>query len=244
MEIKVLNKNDAQQMMTEWQSRYPDLPEVDSEWAHVRSDLQNINRTVRQQAEKLDTASRADYYIDLHMGLELYDYLWKMTSFSMRYAADDGFWRFLSVQVAPDVVAQRWGRDNADHFWRMPTRIWFRAIWWYIHLSWQGDVQSTGRMLENPRFTTDTILNFVERTGRRGTAVDVFRCIIYCYSQVITDDLKRFGRSHKGQDDLFRVVMKLNTARMMVVEPALCLGGERAYAESLFQDVGVALKQE
>ena len=57
MEIKVLNKNDAQQMMTEWQSRYPDLPEVDSEWAHVRSDIQNINRTVRQQAEKLDTAA-------------------------------------------------------------------------------------------------------------------------------------------------------------------------------------------
>ena len=38
--------------------------------------------------------------------------------------------------------------------------------------------------------------------------------------------------------DLFRVVMKLNTARMMVVEPALCAGGCEGYAKKLYLDSG------
>ena len=38
---------------------------------------------------------------------------------------------------------------------------------------------------------------------------------------------------------MFRVVMKLNTAKMVVIDPALCLGGEDAYAKGLFRVVGV-----
>lgn len=41
------------------------------------------------------------------------------------------------------------------------------------------------------------------------------------------------------QDDLFRIVMKLNTAKVMVVDPALYLGGEKEYVRSLFMDAGV-----
>ena len=33
--------------------------------------------------------------------------------------------------------------------------------------------------------------------------------------------------------------MKLNTAKVMVVEPALYLGGEKEYVRSLFEDVGI-----
>ena len=40
------------------------------------------------------------------------------------------------------------------------------------------------------------------------------------------------------QDDLFRIVMKLNTAKVMVVDPALYLGGEKEYVRSLFMDSG------
>jgi len=45
----------------------------------------------------------------------------------------------------------------------------------------------------------------------------------------------------KSSDDLFRVVMKLNTAKLLVLDPALYLGGEEAYAKSLFRDAGVDL---
>ena len=33
--------------------------------------------------------------------------------------------------------------------------------------------------------------------------------------------------------------MKLNTARMMVVEPSLCYGGCQGYAKKLFLDAGI-----
>ena len=46
------------------------------------------------------------------------------------------------------------------------------------------------------------------------------------------------GKSNSS-DDIFRIVMKLNTAKMMVMDPALYLGGEEAYAKSLFRDAGV-----
>lgn len=237
MDFKTINRVDAQKAMSEWVSAYPALPEIEGDDAKLRADIQEMNRKVRKEAVSFDDDK---YYIDAHFGLHLYNYLWKVPGFTMRVAADDGFWRYLSVKVAPDVVAQRWGKDNNDHFWSKPTRIWFRTLWWYVHLSWQGDLESTKELLENKNFTTDTILNFVERNGRKGTCVDAYRQIIRCYGMIPEETVKSFGRRGKeNSDDLFRVVMKLNTAKMLVMEPALCFGGEEAYAETLFSDAGV-----
>ena len=237
MEFKVINRGEAQKAMEEWIAGYPVLPDIDKSYLPVRENIQEMNRRVRQEAEGLDDAK---YYIDVHLGILLYEYLWNMTGFSLRIAANDGFWRYLSVKVAPDVVAQRWGKDNDDHFWSKPTRIWFRSLWWYIHLSWQGSFEETRKVLETSFFTTDTILNFEERNGRKGTCIEAYREIIKLYSQIPEPIVKQFGRRKSGNsDDLFRVVMKLNTAKMMVMEPALCSGGEASYARTLFEDAGV-----
>lgn len=104
---------------------HPALPEIDKSYDAVRANIQEMNRKVRQEAEGLDDGK---YYIDAHLGLSLYEYLWSIPGFSLRVAANDGFWRYLSVKVAPDVVAQRWGKDNDDHYWSKPTRIWFRSL--------------------------------------------------------------------------------------------------------------------
>lgn len=240
MKVKSFNRGESQNAMSEWISKYPELPEVDAENKSLRHDIQELNRIVRDDALHNANTKRTDYYIDVHLGLALYEYLWKQPEFSMRVAANDGFWRYLSLNIAPDVVAQRWGKDNSDHYWSKPTRIWFRSIWWYVHLAWQGDIESTRKVLETSFFTTDTILNFEERNGRKGTCVDAYREIIKLYSVVPEEVIKENGRGRGGNsDDLFRVVMKLNTAKMMVMEPALCLGGESAYAKSLFKDAGV-----
>ena len=50
--------------------------------------------------------------------------------------------------------------------------------------------------------------------------------------------LSEYNKNRKA-DDLFRVIMKLNTARMMVAEPALCSGGCEGYAKKLFFDAGM-----
>lgn len=239
MDIKTLNRGDAQKAMEEWVHSYPDLPSIDSSYNSVRSCIQELNRTVRDKAgNEFDDK----YYIDAHLGLMLYEYLWSIPEFSLRVAANDGFWRYLSLKVAPDVVAQRWGKDNEDHYWSKPTRIWFRSIWWYVHLAWQGDYESTQKVLETPFFTTDTILNFEERNGRKGTCVDAYRAIIKHYSTIPDSIVKQYGSRKKGNsDDLFRVVMKLNTAKMMVMEPALCKGGVDGYARELFENAGVVI---
>ena len=239
MDIKRLSRGDAQKAMEEWIKSYPNLPEVDANYRAIREDIQNLNRKIRQDADEVQDSK---YYIDAHLGLALYEYFWSFKDFSLRVAADDGFWRYLSLKVVPDVVAQRWGKDNQDHFWSKPTRIWLRSIWWYVHLAWQGDYEKTKKLLETKHFTTDTILNFEERNGRKGTCVDAYRQIIFYYSQVPEEIIKQYTRGRAGNsDDLFRVVMKLNTAKMMVMEPALCLGGEKAYAKLLYKDAGVDL---
>lgn len=240
MKIETLNRGESQKAMEEWINNYPVLPDIKDDYLPLRDDIQNINKQVRQKMMNNPGIKKTDYYVDSHLGLALYEYLWTIPEFSMRVAANDGFWRFLSVKVVPDIVAQRWGKDNHSHFWSQPRRVWLRSIWWYVHLSWQGDYDKTKKVLECPHFTTDTILNFEERSGRKGTCIDAYRWIIYYYSQVEENEIKKYSRGKDGNsDDLFRVVMKLNTAKMMVMEPALCFGGEKTYAKELYTDAGV-----
>lgn len=238
MIIKTLTRGQAQEAMQNWINNYPNLPVIDSDFEQLRADLQAINDTVRKERNNNPEYEKSYYYLDYRFGVLLYDYLNKQKGFSLRVAANDGFWRFLSVIVVPDIVAQRWGKDNESHFWSQPTRNWLRSLWWFVHLSWQGDLESTNQLLSCPHFTTDTILNFEERTGRKGTYVEAYRNIIKCYASVPKSMLKPRG---KNSDDLFRVVMKLNTAKLLVLDPALYLGGEEAYAKSLFRDAGVDL---
>ena len=49
---------------------------------------------------------------------------------------------------------------------------------------------------------------------------------------------RRYIISDGKSDRLFRKIMKLNTARCMVIEPSLYLGGERQYVKDLFNDLG------
>ena len=236
--IKTLNRGEAQQAMKEWVEGYPELPKVDSVYEALRNDLQELNKKVRAEQGEKDNK----YFVDVHFGLELYEYLWTFPGFNMRVAANDDFWRYLSLKVVPDLVGQRWGKENESHYWSRPTRIWLRSIWWFVHLAWQGDIEATRRLLETEHFSTDTILQFEERSGRNGTYVDTYRRILFYYSLVTSEDIKKFNREKTSErDSIFRVVMKLNTAKMLVMDPALCLGGIDAYAKTLFTDVGVNL---
>ena len=240
MEIKKLNRGEAEKAMSEWIDTFPQLPPLDGAYAVLRNDLTTLFQSVMASAESKGFKPR-DYYTDAQFGLLLYAYLSQKDWFSLRLAADDGFWRYLSLKVIPDAVAVRWGKDNDSHYWSTPGRIWLKQIWWYVYLSWTIDETTTRKILESPNCSTDTILNFVERTGKKGTCVDAYRWIIYLYSMIpshMVSEYKKQGKNH----DLFRVVMKLNTARMLVVEPALCIGGYQGYAKKLFVDAGLNIE--
>ena len=237
MKIEKLNRGDSEKAMSEWINNYPNLPVIAPDYTGVRSDLTKLFQSVLNSANEKGIKTQ-DYYTDSRFGILLYMYLKKQSWFSLRLAADDGFWRYLSLKVIPDAVAARWGKDNDSHYWSTPGRVWLKQIWWYVHLSWKNDEAMTRKIIESSNCSTDTILNFVERTGKKGTCVEAYRWIIFFYSTIPSDVLSNYNKNRKA-DDLFRVVMKLNTARMMVAEPALCSGGCEGYAKKLFIDAGM-----
>lgn len=215
--------------MQEWRNNDKVLPKVDQDYNIIREKIEQLyESTVCDNSYKADTA----------LGLELYSYFREQDFFTLRIAANDDFWRYLSVKVVPHIVAKRWGDENDDHFWKKNVRIWLRSIWWYVHLSWRGSLEDTKDILTSPNFSTDSILNLVERSGRHGTFIEVYRYIMYFYSSISPDKLNQFNNSTQKHDDLFRIVMKLNTARTLVIDPALYLGGEQEYVKSLFAEAG------
>ena len=166
--------------------------------------------------------------------MELYQYFSKQGLADLRTTSNDGFWRYLSLVVVPDIVKQRWDKEDsvsaglADHFFRKPNRIWLKSLWWYIYLSFNIDINTTQKMLLSGNFSTDTILNLVERSGRDGTNIELYRFIMFLYHKYA-----------KCSDKNFRKIMKLNTVKSQVIEPLLVDGGIKAYVNSIIDELGI-----
>ena len=163
---------------------------------------------------------------DMKVGLALYQVLGE-AGMDIRTAADDGWWRYLSLRVLPDLVKGRWDSAPPVRYWKGRSRIWLRALWWTVHLTWQGSEESTRKVLES--VTTDTVVQLVERPGKGGFRIDLTRLIFSM----------RWLR--KPSQDQFRAIMKLNTAQIVLKEPVFCEGGLFGYVDALFADVGCAL---
>lgn len=216
--------------MQEWISteKIPELTEEENKFRnYLISEYNDIKKTTQKE-----------YEIDLLFGLSLYKYLASFAEFNMRVATDNGFWRNVSLSIIPDVVADRWGKDNESHYWKRSTRIWPSQIWWYIHLSWQGDedFKKTKEMLTKPCFTTDEIMNLVERSGKNGAYLDVYREIMLKYSKVSDEERKKHQDKRKT---LFRKIMILNTAKQALIDPELF--GIDEYVDMLFNDLKVGV---
>lgn len=163
------------------------------------------------------------YQVDYIYGIKIYELLNTKYNMTLRNASDESIWRFLSVKVVPDIIALRYDKSHPDRFWKKPKRLWLRVLWWYIYLSWQGDSQSTKQILETN--STDEILQLVDRCGRSGYRVSLYREFMKKYSELDVTE--------RRQKDIFRKMMVLNTARVQVMEPALVDGGERQYVNDL-----------
>ena len=164
------------------------------------------------------------YQLDLQFGLKLYTTLNEKYGMSVRLAATDGVWRYLCSCVAPDLVEKRYGKDHPDRIWKKPKRLWLRVLWWYIYLSWQGTEEATEAILRDN--STDEILQLVDRCGRGGYRVGLYRELM---KKNGTLDL-----AERRKNQLFRKMMVLNTARVQAVEPELTSGGNQGYVEALY----------
>lgn len=199
----------------------------DSKYNDLRKEFKEIEESVNKELslkEKSSAISTYDY--DLLFGIKMYEMLSSKYRISERQASQDGVWMFLSIEVIPDVVFRRWKGLNESRYYKESRRIWLKTLWWYIHLSWQGDYEGTFKVLIDN--TTDDLVQLVERSGSKGYRVKLYREIMLNYSLIEENEKGR-------KNQLFRKVMKLNTARARVVEPALTNGGEEQYVKELFK---------
>lgn len=225
---KHLTKSDAEKIILSWNENEIPVPSCEENMLNLRDEIINASNRANQYIKVNEqNSNKQDYLYDLRFGLELYLLLEENYNFNERQASDDTIWIYLSIRVVPDLVYNRWGL-NEGRFFKQTRRIWLRTIWWYIHLSWTSSKHKTYEMLK--KFTTDEIAQLVERSGPKGYRIDVTREIMMQFSSL------------NGQHDrnLFRKIMKLNTARLKIVEPSLINGGTKKYVKELIDYFGQA----
>lgn len=198
--------------------------EVDNKYKKLRKRLLEARDTVYDEND-FDLVNKLGYDFDLTFGLEIYDILINEFNFTIRDASKDDIWRFLQLNIIPDIVHSRWG-FHRDRFYKMNRRIWLKTIWWYIHLSWDLDKFKTYRLLKNN--TTDTIMQLVERPGL-GYNIELYREIMKKYGYL--NDTSEYSRK------MFRKILIMNTAMTMTVSPELFDGGIEGYVENIFEKI-------
>ena len=173
------------------------------------------------------------YSFDLKFGIKLYEYFSKnnFDDFNEAVASNYDFWRYICLKVIPDIVAKRHGFVDT-YFYDKNVRIYIPTLWWFIEMSYQGDLDSTYNCLS--RFSTDYILQFVERPGRDGLYIDVVRCIFKYLNGLSLEVINE----KKGKQILIRRLLIQHTAKNLnfnlVVE-----GKTDLYVKGLFKACGV-----
>ena len=171
------------------------------------------------------------YQVEYRFAMQIYSIL-NDEGMTMRNASDDGVWRFLSIIVVPDIVYDRWKKEdnrryiNPDRFYFATRRIWLKILWWYVYLCWQGTPEETERLISTNN--ANEISQLVERAGSGGYRVELFREIIRYYDTNISQ------KKRIEEKNLLSRVLQLNIARSQIVEPDLVPGGVAEYVKSLF----------
>ncbi|MCA1063880.1 hypothetical protein LCL98_10575 [Rossellomorea aquimaris] len=227
---KSLSKTDAKKEFNSWSEENSPSFNCAGEQLKLREKLLEIDKKVVEYISREEKGTnKKDYLYDLRFGIELYELFRLDYDFRERQASSDEIWIYVSMRVIPDVVFKRWGLSES-RFYKQSRRIWLKTIWWYIHLSWCGDREVTYNTLKG--FTTDEIVQLVERSGPSGYRIDLTREIMNQFSKLDQSKIHR---------NLFRRIMKLNTARIKMVEPSLTNGGTKKFVEELigyFEDFG------
>lgn len=222
--------------MENWKSIYPKLPYIDNAWEPVRKKIQKIYKAAEEKNLK-------KYKLDVYLGLSLYEYLNNIKEFE-QLKNEIGFWYFLSLKVAPDVVAKRWGYKNEGHYYKRNTRVWFYTTWKYIDLSWQGSISKTEMLINKPRFDTDIILNLVERPGKDKCSKRVSRILMKKFGELPEEYITSYRNEDNKRETLFRCIMKRRLEYAEEIdEMKLKIDEEEEYVKMLF-DISFINKYE
>lgn len=240
MKIKTLSRSESKRLFEEWMAGEQMTSQIPAEYQNLGNTLRSFYCSSAEEAEMLSRGrtTRLTYLTDVLFGLKIYELLDNEPWFTMRTASDYGFWRYLNVMVVPDILKKRWKDETAaERYYSSTRRLYLSSLWWFIYLSWQGNMKKTRKVLLSPNMNTDTILNLVERPGKLGTYAQVTRWIMYYYSYLKTECVRR--KSSSGHRNFFRALMKLNTAKIETTDPLFFSRGPQGYVSSLFVELGI-----
>lgn len=219
-------------LVKHWKANDVSASAFDPAYEEFRKELVSVfNDTLAE------TGGKMNYLLDLRVGIKLYQLMPLGKNFTVIQANDDDIWRYISVKVMPDITYLRYPnpekgsiRINQKRFYSHTRRIWLKTLWWYIHLSWQGDEGKTFEVLRDNG--VDNINKLIETPGR-GYRIPLFRSMMLEYYKT---------SPHKVKD--FAAFTKLNNAKCVSVEPALTSGGVAVYAQKLLAEVSTKKEAE
>lgn len=188
-----------------------------------------LRENVMKEYLMLKEENRKEYKLDYKFSLWFYDYMRKQNWLTPRVAANDDFWRYLAMFVMPDIISDRFPAIHPDHYYSRGVRIYPYILYWYSHLSWQDSLEETERLLEKELFSTRTINDLLDRPGKNGTFIDLYRKIVFQYGNTQYTNPVDYAT-------LFSSIMKLCMAKTVVIDPDLCEGGTKEYARSLIDE--------
>ncbi len=226
MEWKNLNKNEAYDDFQRIILNGSAKAECDSSYFDLRNKLVEAYEEVSNIC-RIENGEVVDKYkFDCYFGLRLYEILSSDRYYLREHdASNDGIWKYLQIRVIPDIVKSRIA-DNEDAFYKKSNRLYLKRIWWFIHLSlYQGDIENAKSIILDPCNNTDTILQLVDRSGRQGYRVELYR------------EIMKYKADNKVSGEKFRNVLVLNSAKVKVIDPYLVSGGIEEYVKKLYGEV-------
>ena len=105
--IRELGKQEAVVLWNNYQENGWTLPELNGSYLTVRNDLVSIYNKVSEKGLKIKS-----YEFDVEFALDLFKYFSDQGIDNLRTASNDGFWRYLSLVVIPNIVKSRWDKEE------------------------------------------------------------------------------------------------------------------------------------
>lgn len=202
---------------------------IDDNHKRIRDFFELNYNDLKQKYEK-------SYMLDIELGIKFYEFINNEKDFDDIYGSNYNFWRYIAVFDIPNIVADRFGIDSKDHFYKKTTRVYPYVLYWYINLSWQGNAQDTLNVLRYN--STDEILQLVERPSKIGINLSFYRLLMKEYSNPKYDTLKKSitakANSLNKTNTLFRMIMTKHINKLVVFRPEFYEGGIEGYIKMLF----------
>ena len=225
-----LSLHQAAMISQHWEKEYASFPDT---FSIARS---KMDGSMSELSDRIGIAfdevyescdGKYGYDFDFDFGLKLYSILGEY-GFGESDASNDDVWRYLQMRACPDLIVRRWpfvdGIPNEKRSWKNGQRMYFKAMWWYIHILWDGSLEQTEK-----RKAQIDISQITDRSGYGGIRIDVYKKIMHRFAEA-DEDMRR------GKEG---AIMILNSSYCRIMEPGLGDMSLDEYVDMLFRELGI-----